>query len=180
MARTIPILSAVIVLSLGACATNITTAPATSPAAAYELPHVKRPNLVVADLDRSLKIYRDTLRLTASEPSVSGANSFSYPVFKIPRGTPMRSLTLSEPGEERVLALTEVHLPDLPRPSNAPHMSAVVIGISDLAEAFEKLEALGLETTETRIAEGADFRFIEQAFVDYDGHLIVCYEILSN
>ena len=148
--------------------------------APIEYPHVKRPNLLISDIDRSLTIYRDILGLTASEPSFSGAGSYSYPVFNIPKGTPMRSITLHEPGERRVLAFTELKGFDLPAPNKAPHMSAVVIGIDDLPAAFEKIKAMGLEVTESKIAEGVEFNFIEQAFVDFDGHLIVCYQILPN
>jgi len=149
-------------------------------AAAYEMPHVKRPNRVVADIDRSLTVYGDILGLTASEPQVLGENSLSYPVFNIPKGTPMRSVTLHEPGEQRVFALTELKGFDLPRPVSAPFMNTAVIGITDLERKFSQIEDLGLTVTETRIAGGADFKFIEQAFVDFDGHLIVCYEILPD
>jgi len=34
--------------------------------------------------------------------------------------------------------------------------------------------------TETRSARGVDFKFIEQALVDPDGPLIVCYEVLPD
>jgi hypothetical protein len=38
---------------------------------------------------------------------------------------------------------------------------------------------MGLKLTETDTAQGPDFRFIEQAFVDPDGHLIVCFEVIQ-
>jgi len=151
-----------------------------NPIISYKMPHVIRPNLLVADLDRSLAVYRDILGLSASAPSVSGPDSFSYPVFNIPKGTPMRSLTLHEEAEQRVMALTELKGFDLPKPVNAPFLSTVVIGVDDLKDKFQKLEAMGLTVTETRIAGGVDFKFIEQAFVDPDGHLIVCYEVLPD
>ena len=52
--------------------------------------------------------------------------------------------------------------------------------MTDLAGKFEQIEALGLTTTEPKIAGGVDFDFVEQAFVDYDGHLIVLYEVLPG
>lgn len=167
------------VIGLSACLSQPEETPAKA-AVSYEMPHVKRPNLVVADLERSKTIYEGVLGLTAGEPSVSGENSFSYPVFNIPKGTPMRSMTFSEPGEARVLALTELKGITLPKPHSAPFMSTVVIGVTNLEGKFAALKAMGLEMTETRIAGGADFRFIEQAFVDPDGHLIVCYEVLPD
>jgi len=153
---------------------------AANPVISYKMPHVKRSNLLVTDIDRSLAVYRDILGLTASPPSVSGPNSFSYPVFNIPKGTPMRSITLHEDAEQRVLALTELKGFDLPRPISEPFLSTVVIGIDDLKGKFAKLESMGLTVTETRINGGTDFKFIEQAFIDPDGHLIVCYEILPG
>ena len=166
---------------MGAACTSVST-PAAAPAAApvIEYPHVKRPNLVVSDINRALTVYRDILGLEASDISTSSAESYSYPVFKIPKGAQIRGATLHEPGEQRVLALTELATIDLPRPSNAPHMSAVVIGVTDLAGKFEQIEALDLETTEPKIAAGVDFDFVEQAFIDHDGHLIVLYEVLAN
>ena len=162
-----------------ACAT-ITNNPTATAAPIIEYPHVKRPNLVVSDIERSLTIYRDILGLAASDIGTSSSDSYSYPVFKIPDGAQIRGATLHEPGEQRVLALTELATIDLPRPSAAPHMSAVVIGVTDLARKFEQIEALGLETTEPKVAGGVDFDFVEQAFVDFDGHLIVLYEVLGN
>lgn len=153
--------------------------PAQPAPVGYDMPHMKRPNLVVADLARSLVIYRDILGFTAGDIATSGPNSFSYPVFNIPAGTPMRSVALHEPGEQRVIALTELASLDLPRPHDAPYMSTVVIGITDLEGKFARLADMGLSVTETRIAEGAEFTFIEQAFTDPDGHLIVCYEVMT-
>ena len=152
------------------------------PAAAPSLmmPHVKRPNRVVADIERSLTVYRDILGLTASEPQVSGEDSFSYPVFNIPKGTPLRFLTLHTPNEERAFALTEIKGLDLPRPASAPFMATAVIGIADLVDKFEQIEALGLTVTSSKIADGPGFKYIEQAFIDFDGHLIVCYEVLPG
>jgi len=171
-------LSTGLLFGLGACTTVTEVTTATS-APVIEYPHVKRPNLVVSDIERSLSIYRDILGLTASDISTSSAQSYSYPVFKIPDGAQIRGATLHEPGEQRVLALTELATLDLPRPSAAPHMSAVVIGVTDLAGKFEQITALGLSITEPKIAGGADFDFVEQAFVDFDGHLIVLYEVLA-
>lgn len=144
------------------------------------MPHVKRPNLVVTDIDRSLRIYRDILGFEASSIRTGGPDSYSYPVFNVPADATLRFVSLDEPREARVLNLTEVSGITLVRPSNQPHMSAVVIGIADLAGKFARLADLGLAVTEPKVADGVDFRFVEQAFVDYDGHLIVCYEVVNE
>lgn len=157
--------------------TSSDTPAATTP---YELPHYKRVNLLVADLDRSLTIYQDILGFSPGNISESAEDSFSYPVFNIPRQARMRYTYLGEPGEARVFGLTEVKNITLPKPPSAPYITASVLAISDLPEKMAKVEALGLETTESKIAGGSEFKFIEQAFVDYDGHLIVVYEILGD
>lgn len=173
-------LALLISCGLAGCTTVETDTAASAATPVIEYPHVKRPNLVVSDIERSLTIYRDILGLDASEVSTSSPTSYSYPVFKIPEGAPIRGVSLHEPGEQRVLALTELASLDLPRPSNGPHMSAVVIGVNDLPGVFDQITALGLTVTEPKIAGGADFKFVEQAFVDFDGHLIVLYEVLPE
>lgn len=167
--------------AISACA-NAPSVVETQSAVAPEfqaMPHVKRANFIVSDIDRTLTIYHDILGLVPGDIQSSSEDSYSYTAFKIPAEATLRSVTLSEPREKRTFALTEVTGIDLPRPSSAPHMSTVVIGIDNLEGKFERIKALGLEVTEPRVAKGVDFRFIEQAFVDYDGHLVVCYEALE-
>ena len=168
-------------LSLAGCASETETDPVkTTTAAPYGIPHVKRPNLIVADMDRSLAIYQDILGFSLGEISDSAVDSFSYPVFNFPPEARMRYTYLGEPDEARVLGLTEVRNIDIPRPANAPHVYATVIAITDLEEKFAKLEEMGLKLSPSKTTGGAEFRFIEQAFTDPDGHLIVCYEILGS
>jgi len=159
------------------------TTPQSEPTAntvPYGIPHVKRPNLVVADMERSLEIYRDILGFSSSTISDSALDSFSYPVFNFPPEARMRYTYLGEPDEERAFGLTEVRNIEIPRPPNAPYVYATVIAITDLEAKFTKLEAMGLKTSPSKTTGGTEFRFIEQAFTDPDGHLIVCYEILGE
>ncbi len=168
------------ILTLSACKAEAPKTSTNNASASIEYPHFKRPNLVVADIERSLAVYRDILEFEAGAISESASDSFSYPVFNIPRNAKMRSVTLNEAAEARVMALTEVTGADMAALPNAPHRTAHVIGVTDLRGKIEKVQALGLEITESKIAGGVDFEFIEQAFVDYDGHLIVLYEVLPG
>jgi len=79
----------------------------------------------------------------------------------------------------RTFALTEVTGIELPKPS-IPLMNAAVINVDNIDKIMTEIKALGLEITVSKIAKGEDFTFKEQAFIDYDGHLIVLYQILSN
>ena len=147
--------------------------------APYEGATFKRVTLVVADLDRSFEIYRDILGFHLDGISESGPDSYSYPVFRIDKTAKIRFATLSAGDLQiRTLALTEVTGMELPAP-DLPLMTASVIRTRDIEGDFKKLEALGLETTEPKFVEGREFSFWERAFVDFDGHLIVLYQIVS-
>ena len=89
-----------------------------SKASMQEGAYFKRMNILVSNMERSLKIYEDILCFSANAISISGEDSYSYPVFKIPKEAKMRF-------------------------------------------------------------GGTAFRFKEQAFIDYDGNLIVLYQILK-
>jgi hypothetical protein len=86
---------------------------------------------------------------------------------------------MDSPTQERTFALTEIRGIPLPKQSGI-HMSASVIKVDDMKEVIGKIKALGLETTAMKEDNNEYARFIEQAFVDFDGHLIVLYQILEN
>ena len=145
----------------------------------YDGAHFKRVTLVVADMERSLGIYRDILGFQAGAEMESSAESYSYPVFKIDADATIRFATLSAgPEQVRTMALTEITGMDLPKPGR-PYMTATVIRVDDLDGTFAKLEKLGLETVPGTVAERpGEFKFKERAFVDFDGHLVVLYQML--
>jgi len=136
----------------------------------------KRVTLVVADIDRSLKVYQDILGFTINYINES---AYSYPVFKIPKEAKIRFAAMDSPTQERTLGFTEVKGCDLPKP-RTPIMSASVIKVADLKGAIEKIQALGLETADPTTDSNDNFTFLEQSFIDFDGHLIVLYELLPN
>jgi len=147
-----------------------------APAAASEVA-LKRVNLLVRDLDRSLTVYRDILGFRVFAITESGPQSYSYPVFKLPPQAKLRFCTLDSSTEVRAFALTEVTGVELPAPP-AVHLSAPVIRIERFDEVRAKLEAAGLAVVEprsSRTAEGQTFR--EMAFTDPDGHLVVLYQL---
>ena len=156
----------------------IATAP-TVAEVSYDGSYFKRVTLVVSDIDRALEIYRDILGFDLDGISESGPDSYSYPVFQVPAEAKIRFATLSAGSKQvRTLALTEVRGVDLPAPGR-PLMTASVIRSRDIERDFAAIEKLGLSTTEPKTVEGREFSFVERAFVDFDGHLIVLYEILD-
>lgn len=159
-----------------ACALASGPVRAAEDAAAREVA-LKRVNLLVRDLDRSLAVYRDILGFRNAQVSQSSPQSYSYPVFRLPAQAKLRFCTLDSATEVRALALTEVTGIELPAP--APIVtSAPVIRVEDFDEVHARLKAAGLDVVEPRrskTVEGRDFR--ELAFTDPDGHLVVLYEL---
>jgi catechol 2,3-dioxygenase-like lactoylglutathione lyase family enzyme len=158
---------------------------ATAPAAAQAPPaagavQIKRPNLVVSDMDRALRVYRDILGFKVFALDPSGPESYSYPVFQFPKNAKLRMATLSTDTAVRILALTE--LKGAPLPSKpVPHRDAVVIEVQGIARIIERVKAEGLHVVPPKTSKTPEgMTFIEQAFEDYDGHLIVLYEIVKS
>lgn len=138
---------------------------------------LKRVNLLVRDMQRSLAIYRDILGFRVFNCADSSPQSFSYPVFRIPAEAKLHFCTLDSSTEVRALALTQVTGIELP-PQPQPRLSAPVIRVERIDEVLTRLKAAGLEVVEPRRSRTAEGReFTELAFTDPDGHLVVLYEL---
>ena len=139
--------------------------------------HLKRPCLLVADLERSLTLYRDCLGFNLDYVGQADPDSYLYPVFQLPAEARLRFAALSTTEEPRALALTEVKDSPLPAPST-PHRGATVIRVPALAAVLPQLQSLGLRPIPARsFTTPPDLTFTEQAVCDFDGHLIVLYEV---
>ena len=138
---------------------------------------LKRVNLLVRDMQRSLAIYRDVLGFRVFQCADSSPQSFSYPVFRIPPQAKLHFCTLDSSTEVRALALTQVTGIELP--AHPPlHLSAPVIRIQKFDEVIAKLKAAGLDVVEPRRSKTAEgHEFTELAFTDPDGHLVVLYQL---
>ena len=104
---------------------------------------LKRVNLLVRDLDRSLAVYRDILGFRNAQVSQSSPQSYSYPVFRLPAQARLRFCTLDSATEIRALALTEVTGIELPAPGPIV-TSSPVIRVEDFDAVHARLKAAGL------------------------------------
>ena len=140
--------------------------------------HFQRATLVVADLERALRLYRDILGFTVEYILGGDAVAYSRQVFDLPAGAVVRLCTLNAPGQPRTLALVEASGVALP-PSVGVRRSAAVLRVADFdsvlagAAALPDVQVIAehpLRTHDGRIGR-------EAGIVDADGNLVVIYSI---
>jgi catechol 2,3-dioxygenase-like lactoylglutathione lyase family enzyme len=145
--------------------------------------YVKRPALVVDNLERSLEIYQGILGFKVQFIKASAADSYSYDVFNIPKHIPMRFATLTADGPEvSIFGLIEAAgARTLPR-AEAVRPSAVVIHLDELDGVVQALKQrsdvtilpeYALRTQDGRIGR-------EVGMIDPDGHAILLYHIATT
>jgi catechol 2,3-dioxygenase-like lactoylglutathione lyase family enzyme len=140
----------------------------------------QRGNHVVADLDKALLFYRDVLGFEVTFILPHNPESYSYPVFDIPREAVMRFCVLSTETQQRVMALTEVTGMTL-APVPHPRRSAIVLEIVDPDAVVAGAKALGLHICEEEVLKTHDGRTgREIGIVDFDDNLVVIYTILEG
>ena len=136
----------------------------------------QRANFVVADIERSLTLYRDVLGFEVAFIKDSPDDSYSYPVFEISDSIPLRFAVLSTEDQPRVLALTEVpaELPDVPH----PRRTAIVLEVGDVDAAVGAARAAGCHVYDEEELHTRDGRIgREVGLVDFDDNLVVIYNI---
>ena len=140
-------------------------------------PDLKRINLIVSDLDRSLEIYRDVIGMEVFEIKNSEKGSYAYKVFNLPEEADMRYASLNIGSKKRGFSLTEIKNAQLPS-LDGIKMTTAVIQVEGLREIYEKIIDMKLYSTaidQDITPEG--ITFAEFSFTDYDGHLVVLYEL---
>lgn len=142
--------------------------------ASYNGSYIRRPTLVVSDMEASLSLYRDILGFQLGTLKEDPKDSYGYTVFNIPRDEVVMFATLDSDVEKRTLALVEVKSLTPYSPEDGVRRAAFVINANGrLSEIIKMLEAGGytvfppypLNETGTEVG-----------FLDPDGHLVVIYE----
>lgn len=144
-----------------------------------EKPQVRfqRANFVVADIERSLTFYRDVLGFEVAFRHGHNPDSYSYPVFEIPKEAELGFCILSAPDQPRVMALSQVSKIDL-KPVPYPRRSAIVLEVADPDAVMERARALGLTVyEEEELVTGDGRRGREIGIADFDDNLVVIYLI---
>ena len=115
---------------------------------------VQRTNLVVADLERAYRVYRDILGFKLDFTLGHRPESYSFVVFQIPREATTGFAALSSKDQVRSLALTEIKGVELPEP-NLPSSHALVLEVDDIDGVLEAARAEGLHSLSGRNAAHA-------------------------
>ena len=161
-------------------AAAVTAAAPAQDDGAYDGSFFKRQALVVSDMERALRLYRDVLGFELHSLTQSSETSYSYEVFNIPREASIRFATL-DAGETqiRTLALIEVTGVAL-EPQTGVRRAAAVINVNGrYDDVLAAIDEMGLDRAEPRALGDPDSergQGIELGFTDWDGNLVVIYE----
>lgn len=144
-----------------------------------EKPQVRfqRANFVVSDIDRALTFYRDVLGFEVAFQYGHNPDSYSFPVFEIPKEAELGFCVLSAPDQPRVMALSQISNVEL-KPVPHPRRGAIVLEVADPDAVMEGARALGLKVYEEGKLVTKDGRKgREIGIVDFDDNLVVIYLI---
>ena len=143
----------------------------------YEGSYFARVNLIVTDMDRALRLYRDILGFRMDVLTDSPPTSFSYPLFQVDKDVKLKRAFLSAGNDQLwTIALTEIEGVDSYTPPT-PHRAAMVIEAPGPVEDLkQKLEAEGIvvDTAWDITAPSGEER-TDLSFTDHDGHRFVVF-----
>ncbi|TVS14229.1 MAG: hypothetical protein EA417_15430 [Gammaproteobacteria bacterium] len=141
---------------------------------------LQRANVVVSNIDRSLRFYCDVLGFQEAFRHGHNPQSYSLTVFDIPPDARIGFCVLGTIQQPRILALTEisgVELPSVP----APRRGAIVLEVRDPDAVISGARALGLTVhDEAELVTNDGRRGREVGIVDFDGNLVVIYQITAH
>ncbi|MDX1515886.1 MAG: hypothetical protein R3288_03550 [Woeseiaceae bacterium] len=143
-------------------------------------PTFKRAVFLVSDLDRALRLWKVVLGFDAGPVTeYVGDDDYVFHLMNLPPGTTVRTVALSAGAQQvRTMALIEVRGLDA-LPENAPRRAAVVVNARGrLTQIIAGARAAGLRLTrENRFETVEGIAAIEQGIVDWDGNLILVYQL---
>jgi len=144
------------------------------PKPAHDL-QVHRTNILVADMERSLRMYRDILGFQVN--FLLDALDVAPEMFGLPKETRMRMAFISEgKGAFGSLAISEVQGTDIP-PAQPPYPFCIIIEVKEgrLAGILDQLRAAGLPVGEAYELTKPDRTDV--TVTDPDGHRVTLFEL---
>lgn len=149
---------------------------------------IKRPLVMVTDLQRSVKFYEGVigLELYAVEPTYnSDPNAPGNQLFNLPARTRWRVATLNTSDQTRGITLREIPDVDFQVPQN-PRLSVVLFEASEILAIYDRAIKAGATVMRPMMgsipaAGGApELRFLEFALLDPDGHAVAFFKYVDD
>lgn len=144
------------------------------PKPAHDL-QLHRPNILVADMERALRVYRDILGFQVN--FLLDALGVAPEMFGLPHDTKMRMAFISEGrGAFGSLALSEAQDVDIPE-SQPPYPFCIIIEVKEgrLAGILDELRTEGLQVGTAYELEQPDRTDV--TITDHDGHRVTLFEL---
>lgn len=141
----------------------------------YEGSYVRRPTLVISDMEASLALYRDILGFRLGSLKEDPKDSYVFKAFNIPIDATVMHATLDSDTEKRTLSLVEYKGLAPIDAENAVRRSAVLVNANGrFGDIKEQLEDGGYMLLPShKLGKNG----VEMGFLDPDGHLIVIYQM---
>ena len=139
----------------------------------------KRGNVVVSDLDRAYTLWIDLLGMQVDTLFTQDADSLAYDLFNVPKTARTRFATLNAgPEQPRTLGIYEVTGVPFEAQEGIRRGSVVINANGRLGEIRAALPGMGLSMLREKTLVTVDEQVgIETGFYDWDGNLIVLYEL---
>lgn len=139
---------------------------------------LKRVPIVVSDMERSLKLYRDILGLTVESDNMMKPNAHDERVFNVPPGGLKRSVKFNlGPDQIRAVGLFEVEGYKGKDPK-APHDHGIVFRVTRIDDIHAKAKAAGIRIVDfVDLTTSAGEKGRELTMLDPDGHLVLVYQV---
>lgn len=146
---------------------------------AYDGVYFKRGNVVVSDLDRAYKIWIDLFGMQIDTVFTQDADSLAYDLFNVPKTARTRFATLNAgPEQMRTLGIYEVTGVPMEAQDGIRRGSVVINANGRLDAIRAALPGMGLSMLREKKLVTVDQQVgIETGFYDWDGNLIVLYEL---
>ena len=147
--------------------------------AGYDGVYFRRANLVVSDLDRALKLWIDLFGMQVGAVTSQDADSLAYDLFNVPGTARTRFATLhAGPSQIRTLGIYEVTGIPFEAEDGIRRGGVVINANGRLDRIRAALPGLGLEMLREKTLVTVDGEVgIETGFHDWDGNLIILYEL---
>lgn len=151
-------------------------------AAAQDQVRFQRSNHLVSDLDTALGVYRDVLGLTLVAVRDLPKGGYAYELFQLPAEADLRFAVFSTATQPNIVALTEVKNISLFEVADQPGASrvGVVLETQDFDGVIARAKTAALKVfSENAFATADGRKGRQQGFLDFDGNLIVVYQIIE-